>query len=382
MSGIDPASVQAAGARILVIGRSPEVLEIVIQDLAEVGVDVQGSTEAERAAERFDARDFDLIAFGGGLIGPLSERLGQHFQRRNPQVRLLDTFAPRAVQDILAALDGAGREPEVDLDAYCARIGYDGPRTPSLETLRALLELHPAAIVFEAIDVLLDRGVDLAPAAVDAKLIRAGRGGYCYEHNGLFKRVLKTIGFQVEGLVGRVRWMAPPGSPPRPRTHMALRVTVDRESWLADVGFGGCVPTSPLRMDRAAPQPTSHETFRVVPFGDALLVQARLDDRWTSLYELSDQPQLDVDYELPNWFTATHPSSHFRHRLIVARTTPEARYMLLAGRLTVRESDGRVERRMLDADQIEEALRKTFGLPVEPAWHSVIERAAAAGADA
>ncbi|MFP5307569.1 MAG: arylamine N-acetyltransferase, partial [Gammaproteobacteria bacterium] len=37
----------------------------------------------------------------------------------------------------------------VDLDAYCTRIGYDGPRTPTLATLRALHQLHPAAIVFE-----------------------------------------------------------------------------------------------------------------------------------------------------------------------------------------------------------------------------------------
>ncbi|MDZ4318640.1 MAG: arylamine N-acetyltransferase, partial [Phenylobacterium sp.] len=49
----------------------------------------------------------------------------------------------------------------IDLDAYFARIGYGGPRTPTLETLRALHLLHPAAIPFEAIDVLLDRGIDL-----------------------------------------------------------------------------------------------------------------------------------------------------------------------------------------------------------------------------
>ena len=64
-----------------------------------------------------------------------------------------------------------------DLDAYFARIGYDGPRTPSLDVLRALHALHPAAIPFEAIDCLLDRGVDISPAAVDAKLIHRRRGG-------------------------------------------------------------------------------------------------------------------------------------------------------------------------------------------------------------
>ena len=50
----------------------------------------------------------------------------------------------------------------IDLAAYCARIGYSGPRSPTIETLRALHALHPAAIPFENIDVLLGRPIDLS----------------------------------------------------------------------------------------------------------------------------------------------------------------------------------------------------------------------------
>src|SRR5690606_7025466 len=135
----------------------------------------------------------------------------------------------------------------LDLDAYCARIGYDGPREPTLATLRALHALHPAAIAFEALDVMLGRGIDLAPAAVEAKLVHQRRGGYCFEQNGLFQRVLAAMGFEVEALLARVLWRTPADAPPRPRTHMALRVMVEGEPWLADVGFGGCVMTAPLR---------------------------------------------------------------------------------------------------------------------------------------
>jgi N-hydroxyarylamine O-acetyltransferase len=131
-------------------------------------------------------------------------------------------------------------------------------------------------------------------------------------------------------------------------------------------------------MDVTEPQPTAHESFRLFPFGDALLIQARLGERWTSLFELSPEPQLDVDFEPPNWLSATHPASHFRHRLIVARTTPEARHTLLDAQLTVRRRDGQTARRTLAPDALEHALREPFGLPVEPAWRPVIERAAAA----
>lgn len=267
----------------------------------------------------------------------------------------------------------------VDLDAYFARIGYYGPRTPTLETLHALHALHPASIPFEAIDVLLDRGIDIAPAAVDAKLIGASRGGYCYEHNGLFKRVLMALGFEVEGLAARVRWMAPLDAPPRPRTHMALRVSIDGESWLVDVGFGSAVLTTPLRLDVTEPQETRYETFRLVPLGDDLSLEARLGENWTSVYLLSREAQLDVDYELANWFTATHPSSHFRHDLIVALKTPRACYTLAHNRLSVRTPDGDLQRRLLSADEIERVLAETFGLRVEPDWRPIIERAVAMG---
>lgn len=63
--------------------------------------------------------------------------------------------------------------------------------------------------------------------------------------------------------------------------------------------------------------------------------------------------------------------------LMVSRVTPEARYALIDGRLTVRRADGRTEQRFLDAAGIERALAETFGLPVQSEWRPVIERAAA-----
>ena len=238
-------------------------------------------------------------------------------------------------------------------------------------------ELH-AAIPFEAIDVLLDRGVDIAPAAVDAKLIDRRRGGYCYEQNGLFARVLKAIGFEVENLASHVRWMSEPGTPLPPLTHRMLRVTIDGVPWLADVEFGSCVPTAPLRMDVADPQPTQHETFRIVRIGPQWLLQALVDQQWRPIYSIAAEPWFENQYEMANWYTSTHPASHFRHRLIVTRTTPVARHILADGRLTIRHPDGTAEQRFLDTDHILEVLERVFLLSVEPEWRAIAERAAKA----
>lgn len=275
----------------------------------------------------------------------------------------------------------------VDLDAYFRRIGYDGPREPTLATLRALTLKHPDAIPFENLDVLLGRGISIVPADIDAKLIGAGRGGYCYEQNGLLKRVLTALGFQVEGLMARVQWMQVDGAPARPRSHMVLGVTLDGETWLADSGFGGCVLTGPLRLFSNDVQDTPHGAFRIVDVEHGGVaerqVQADLSGKWSPLYQVAQGAWADIDYEQVNFYTYTHPSSHFTWSMTVGRTTPTARYALKNNRFTHRDVTGAVvEQRDLTVDELEATLRDVIGLPVEPEWRDVLEKVVAWGTPA
>jgi N-hydroxyarylamine O-acetyltransferase len=261
---------------------------------------------------------------------------------------------------------GSSGKDAIDLDRYLARIGYRGTPRADLDTLRALTELHPAAIPFEAIDVFLGRQVELSPAAIQAKLIDGGRGGYCFEHNGLLKRVLGALGFTVEGLLARVLWMRAQEEPPLPLTHMALRVTIGGERWLADVGFGTCVAGAPLRLDTPGmEQPTRHEAFRLSSRGTWTLLEVQLPDGWQPVYALSPEPALDSDYVAANWYTSTHPESGFRRELRVALTTPERRTTLADNRLTVRHARGAMERRFLSEPELVDALVSTFGLRLD-----------------
>lgn len=278
----------------------------------------------------------------------------------------------------------APAQAAVDLDAYFKRIGYDGPREPTMDVLRALTLKHPDAIPFENLDVLLGRGISIVPADIDAKLIGSGRGGYCYEQNGLLKRVLTALGFKVEGLIARVQWLVPEGAPPRPRSHMVLGVQLEGQTWLVDNGFGGCVLTGPLKLFSDAIQDTPHGQFRIV---DVELggvaerqVQANLSGKWAPLYQVARGAWADIDYEQANYFTYTHPSSHFTWSMTVGRTTPTARYALKNNRFTHRDVNGAVvEQRDLSVDELEATLRDVIGLPVAPDWRPVLEKVVAWG---
>src|SRR4029453_5328189 len=100
----------------------------------------------------------------------------------------------------------------IDLDAYFARIGYRGAREPTLAVLRAIHVAHPEAITFENLGPLMGVPLRIDVQSVQKKLIGAGRGGYCYELNGLLAGVLRALGFEVTRLSARALFGQAAGS--------------------------------------------------------------------------------------------------------------------------------------------------------------------------
>jgi hypothetical protein len=111
--------------RVLVLGRSPQVNQGVVEPLRALGVRIQGSTDPDDAAKLFEARDFELIVFGRGIVGPLSERLTREFTAQNPDVRFIDAVAPVAVKQILSALQHDPRVPRYAADFRVVDDGFD-----------------------------------------------------------------------------------------------------------------------------------------------------------------------------------------------------------------------------------------------------------------
>ena len=245
----------------------------------------------------------------------------------------------------------------IDLGAYFKRIGYDGPRTNTLETLRALHLLHPQAIPFENLDPLLKRPVKLDLPSLEAKLVAGGRGGYCFEQDLLFAQVLSALGFKVQEGTARVRWSAPPGMV-TPRVHAVLFVEAEGERYLVDVGFGGNVLTAPLLLDSRVEQETPHEPFRLIDEGDGILVEeAKLNGAWTPLYAFDFSDTQPADYEMGNWFTSAHPGSIFVKGLLGARAEPDRRYALMNNQLAVHKLKGGTEKKTLgSAAELRDAL--------------------------
>jgi len=271
--------------------------------------------------------------------------------------------------------------PPDDLQRYLRRLGHEHPPAPTLDTLRELQRRHSAQFVFETVANLLRAPIPIDLPSLRRKLLHEGRGGYCYELNGLFLALLRQLGFQARGLTGRVL-MGGPEDAVTARTHMVVLVEIDGERYIADVGFGGMVPTGPLQLDERGEQATPHEPYRLDRRGaDQYLLRAKVGEEWRALYAFDLAPQEAIDYVVGNWYVSAHPQSPFRDQLFVARTGPGWRKTLNNGSYAVHRLGQPSERRALaGADETIAVLRQEFGLrlPDEAALRAAIERRRAA----
>jgi N-hydroxyarylamine O-acetyltransferase len=263
----------------------------------------------------------------------------------------------------------------LDLNAYLNRIGFEGPLTPSLETLRALHFAHATHIPFENLDVLLGRGIRLDLDSIFQKLVLDRRGGYCFEQNTLFAAVLQELGFAVTKLAARVQMGS---SEPRPRTHMLLRVDLREGSYIADVGFGGegLLHPLPFRQDGdSEAYEVSGWRMRIVAQGQHYTLQSSRPDGWFDLYRFMLEPQAHIDYEVANHYTATHPESRFMLNL-VAQLPGETRLVLVNRNFQEITPAGVQEVRIADETMLLEVLQERFGLriPVGSGLMEIVDR--------
>ncbi|HEX5748676.1 MAG TPA: arylamine N-acetyltransferase [Archangium sp.] len=249
----------------------------------------------------------------------------------------------------------------MDIGQYLRRLGYEGPREPTLETLRALHRRHLETIPFENLDIHSRRPIVLDEAAFFDKVVRRNRGGFCYELNGLFAVLLRALGFQVTYLSGRV---SPDGvHPSGPEfDHLVLEVSLEGACWLVDVGFGESF-SEPLPL-AAGTWESGGQRFPLERLGEdwSLFVEMPGGAR-RLLYVFSRVPRRLEEFSEMCRYHQTSPDSFFLKNTLCSRKTPTGRVTLSGNRLIVTEQGRRVEQPLTTAEELERALLEHFGIP-------------------
>ncbi|MGA5708043.1 arylamine N-acetyltransferase family protein [Streptomyces cellulosae] len=261
-------------------------------------------------------------------------------------------------------------------DAYLRRLGVERPARPTPDALRELHLRHLRSVPFENLSVHLGEEIVLDEKRLLDKVVKAGRGGFCYELNGAFGALLTALGYDVTLLAARV--YGDGGRLGIPYDHLALRVrTEDGGDWLADVGFGAHFHL-PLAFGEREEQRDPAGVFRIAEAEpDAAGVRGGHDAAGAAdldvlrdgrpVYRLETRPRALADFTAGAWWHRTSPHSHFTRSLVCSRVTDDGGRITLGGRrLTLTAPDGTRQERDAGSDaEVLSVYRGEFGITLD-----------------
>jgi len=248
----------------------------------------------------------------------------------------------------------------MDVEAYLRRIEYDGPRSPSRQTLRDLHRQQLYTVPFENLDIALGVPIGFDPDALFDKIVSRKRGGFCYELNSLFSELLQGLGFRVEMLSARVR--SADGSFSREFDHMLLKVALEEESYIADVGFGDS-SLDPVRIEATNAHLDPRPEFAVVAANGAWeLVRRQSDGSYLPDYCFTETRRQLTDFSEMCLFHQTSPDSHFTQNRVCTKALPNGRLTISAMRLIETRDGIRRESALMSKENLRTCLSKQFGI--------------------
>jgi N-hydroxyarylamine O-acetyltransferase len=265
-----------------------------------------------------------------------------------------------ATEERAPRLDPAWRTDALDLDAYLARIGYDGPREPTVAVLDAVHRAHASTFPFENIDVVLGVQPKLDLPSVQRKLVGERRGGLCFELIVLFGAALEHLGFGVSRLMARPLMGA---RDRQAKTHAALIVEAEGRRHLADIAFGGEGLQESIELVDGAETQVGSWRWQVTQDGDRWVLRTMHPTGWFDLYEfIPGEPCPPVDFEVGNFFVAKSPTSKFAGFLLVQRGRPDVKHYVVGRKLITIEPGGQPRQRDMAPAEIAATVRETFQL--------------------
>jgi N-hydroxyarylamine O-acetyltransferase len=206
----------------------------------------------------------------------------------------------------------------------------------------------------------LGRLIILSEKAFYDKIIKHRRGGFCYELNGLFARLLDELGYKVSMLSAQVARKGGEFSPDF--DHMTLLVQL-KHPWVADVGFGDSF-TEPKRLDISGPQADHGNDYRFTRKDGWTLLSRRAKGNgvWEPQYKFSLAPRKLEDFVSRCWWQQASPRSHFREGRLCTRLTPNGRLTLTETKFIVTRGSKKLELPLKNPEEFAKLLHRHFGI--------------------
>jgi N-hydroxyarylamine O-acetyltransferase len=249
----------------------------------------------------------------------------------------------------------------MDLKRYLKRINVTDKITPDLTTLQLLQRQHLLNIPFENLDIHSGRKIILDKEKLFHKIVDEGRGGFCYELNGMFYELLSALVFNVKMIAAGVSDDGVNYGPDF--DHMALIVKLNNEEYLADVGFGDSFIT-PLKFQLDEIRYDENGFFRISKADENhhfILFQSADGEKFVQQYKFTLIPRKLNDYDEICLYHQTSPESHFTQKVVCSMATESGRITLSNLKLIITEN-GVKKQEEINEREFQFLLKKHFNI--------------------
>ena len=212
---------------------------------------------------------------------------------------------------------------------YLRRIGaidvLDGQ--PNLDLLQYLSERHQYTIPFENLGIHYDPRLQFDLDWIFQKVVREGRGGFCYELNGIFFELLLGLGFQAHRIMGQV-WSRKKQTYGLPFDHLASLVQLNNKQYLTDVGFGEFA-LHPLLLEVDTIQEDRRGSYRIVQHEkEQLRIEHFSKNDWLPVFIFEEKAYDFEAFREGFDFHTTSPESTFTQKKICSLAKSNGRITL------------------------------------------------------
>lgn len=249
----------------------------------------------------------------------------------------------------------------MNIKNYIDRINYEGDLTPNLKVLKGLQKTHLLHVPFENLDIHYGNPVNLDIDRIYHKVVVKGRGGFCYELNGLFYTLLKELGFDSTIISARV-YDGKKEKFGKEYDHMAIIVRLNKIEYLVDVGFGEFV-FHPLKFEMGKTQSDPRGNFAIEEYGNEYYKVSKIEREATSIEYIFTKKKrvLNEFTEMCNYHQ-TSPDSSFTQKSLISKPTLKGRITITGNTLKITERNALIKEHLFAKEEYKKQLQDWFNI--------------------
>ncbi len=249
----------------------------------------------------------------------------------------------------------------MNINKYLERIEIkDTDLAPNLKNLKLLQKHHLLSIPFENLDIHLKNPINLNANDFYTKIIENKRGGFCYELNGLFYKLLNQIGFESQMLSARVHIEDRKFG--EEYDHLAILTKLGGQEYLVDVGFGDFT-AEPIKFVLDIEQEDANGTFLIRKFDDEYLeVVKKSENEWDSEYIFKNLKRNLQEFAGMCSYHQTSTNSHFTKGKVCSVMTEDGRKSLTDKKFITTLNGKKTEIDVNSEEEFNKILKKEFGI--------------------